>query len=169
MNDNPKLKKNGGKGTGVGNFLRGIKGIVLPSVLKAVGLGDIAGAMGIISNDPNNAGLTKDESIEFFKLAEMEFKDRANARDNNTKVATSQNATTFSKNYVYILATVIILFVMIVTIMLFFIDIPEGNKSTIYMILGIVIGGFSAVIAYFFGTTKSSSEKNTTIQDALRK
>ncbi len=55
MSKNPNLIKNGGKGTTVGNFLRSIKGKVLPSVLDAVGAGDIARAIGIISNDPKNA------------------------------------------------------------------------------------------------------------------
>ena len=50
MSKNPNLIKNGGKGTTVGNFLRSIKGKVLPSVLDAIGAGDIARASGVNLN-----------------------------------------------------------------------------------------------------------------------
>ena len=63
---NPKLKKNGGKGTAVGNFLRSINfgkaGEVVTSVLK----GDISGAIDIISN-------SKELSEEQVKMALKEL------------------------------------------------------------------------------------------------
>jgi hypothetical protein len=81
MAENPKLKKNGGKGTNVGNFLRGLTSKVLPTVIEAVGLGDIGKALGIINSSPDNAGLSAKEVDEFLKYYEMDLKDMASARD----------------------------------------------------------------------------------------
>ena len=61
MSNNPKLKKNGGPGTNAGNFLRGLVSTgkkLAPALLNAVGVGDMAKAIGIISDDPDNAGLS---------------------------------------------------------------------------------------------------------------
>ena len=66
MSNNPKLKKNGGKGTAVGNFLRSINfgkaGEVVTSVLK----GDIGKAIELISS-------SKELSEEQVKMALREL------------------------------------------------------------------------------------------------
>ena len=50
MSNNPKLKKNGGKGTAVGNFLRGINFSKVTDVVTSVLSGDISSAIQTISN-----------------------------------------------------------------------------------------------------------------------
>ncbi len=50
MSDNPKLRKNGGKGTTVGNFLRSINFGKVSEVVTSVLSGDIKGAIQTISN-----------------------------------------------------------------------------------------------------------------------
>ena len=63
---NPKLKKNGGKGTAVGNFLRSINFGKVTDVVTNVLKGDISGAIDIISN-------SKELSEEQVKMALKEL------------------------------------------------------------------------------------------------
>lgn len=161
MNDNPKLKKNGGPGTRVGNFLRSLKNNVLPEVLQAVGVGDLAKAVGIISNDPNNAGLTNEEAQRVFELIQLDYQDLADARDLQ-KDALSQDDV-FSKRFIYYLAIGVVAFVFILIGGLFFVEIPQDNKTIIDMVIGIVIGGFTSIMAFFFGSSKGSKDKGDQI------
>ena len=50
MSDNPKLRKNGGEGTAVGNFLRSINFSKVSEVVTSVLKGDISSAIDVISN-----------------------------------------------------------------------------------------------------------------------
>ena len=68
MSNNPKLRKNGGKGTRVGNFLRSINFKKAAEVVGNVLSGDIKGAIDTISNSED---LSK-EQIEM-ALKELEY------------------------------------------------------------------------------------------------
>jgi hypothetical protein len=157
MSKNPKLRKNGGPGTKVGNFLRGLKNKVLPSVLDAVGVGDMAKAIGIVSNDPGNAGMTQAEADQFFRLIEIDMKDLADARAMQ-KAALNQDDI-FSKRFIYYLSIGVVGFVFIMIVALFFVMIPPENKTIIDMVVGIVIGGYTSVMAFFYGSSKGSKDK----------
>ena len=66
MSNNPKLKKNGGNGTAVGNFLRSINFGKVSEVVSSVLKGDISGAIDVISN-------SKELSEEQIKMALKEL------------------------------------------------------------------------------------------------
>lgn len=66
MSNNPKLRKNGGKGTAVGNFLRSINFSKVSEVVTSVLKGDIGGAIDVISN-------SKELSAEQIKMALKEL------------------------------------------------------------------------------------------------
>jgi hypothetical protein len=66
MSNNPKLRKNGGEGTAVGNFLRSINFSKVSEVVTSVLKGDIGGAIDIISN-------SKELSEEQVKMALKEL------------------------------------------------------------------------------------------------
>ena len=166
MSNNPKLKKNGGKGTKVGNFLRSIKSKVLPSVLDAVGVGDMARAIGLVSNDPNNAGMSKEEAERFFKLIELDMQDLADAREMQKEALKQDDL--FSKRFVYYLSIGVIVFVFLMTIALFFVKIPAENKTIVDMVIGIVIGGYGSVLTFFFGSSKGSKDKAEKINELTK-
>lgn len=63
---NPKLKKNGGEGTAVGNFLRSINFGKVTEVVSSVLKGDISSAIDVISN-------SKELSEEQVKMALKEL------------------------------------------------------------------------------------------------
>jgi hypothetical protein len=66
MNNNPKLKKNGGSGTKVGNFLRGLNFSKVTEVVTSVLSGDFKSAIQTISN-------SKELSEEQVKMALKEL------------------------------------------------------------------------------------------------
>ena len=90
MSDNPKFKKDpvkynkrGEERTGVGKFLAGLKKTgrnIAEPLLDAVGAGDMARAIGIISEDPKKAGLTNDEVRDLMEYYKLDMQDRQNAR-----------------------------------------------------------------------------------------
>ena len=68
MSNNPKLRKNGGEGTAVGNFLRSINFSKVTDVVSSVLKGDISSAIDVISN---SSELT--ESQVQMALKELEY------------------------------------------------------------------------------------------------
>ena len=90
MSDNPKFKKDpvkynkrGEERNGVGKFLAGLKKTgrnIAEPLLDAVGAGDMARAIGIISEDPKKAGLTNDEVRDLMEYYKLDMQDRQNAR-----------------------------------------------------------------------------------------
>ena len=167
MSDNPKLRKNGGAGTDIGNFIRGVKKKVLPSVLNAVGVGNFAEAIGIISNDSNNAGLSREEADQFFKLVELEYKDVANARhtykETDHKVADFVAKKVINYNLWVVLAAILVEVLAVVYI---------DDKVLIAIISGAVGGLVTAllqerqqIINFFFGSSMGSKNKQVLLKN----
>ena len=63
MIDNPKLRKNGGPGTAVGNFLRKINFKGAANVVSSVLSGDIKGAMNVITGSSDLSENEKEMAI----------------------------------------------------------------------------------------------------------
>ena len=164
MKDNTKKKsyKEIHGVTRVGSFLSKIKGVVLPTVLDAVGLGDIAGALGIINKSHSNAGLTNEEVDEFIRLYELDLKDLAGARD-MYKSTDHEVADFVAKRVInYNLWVVLVSIVLEVTSVIYIED-----KVLIAIISG-AVGSFATsllqerqqVIGFFFGASRVSNQEN---------
>ena len=102
--------------------------------------------------------------IDFDKL-KLEFDNTNSARDMQ-KVALQQDDI-FSKRYVYYLATfwsiVAIGYIFLIT----FLTIPEANVRFADTTLGFLLGTIVAtIINYFFGSSKSSSDKNQLLKES---
>ena len=101
--------------------------------------------------------------IDFEKL-KLEYQNTNDARDMQ-KVALQQDDT-FSKRYVYYLATfwsfVAVGYIFLIT----FLTIPEANVRFADTTLGFLLGTIVAtIINYFFGSSKSSSDKNQLLKE----
>lgn len=106
-----------------------------------------------------------DQAMELERLA---YGDTANARDMQ-KVALAQDDL-FSKRFVYYFASfwsvAAVLYIGLIT----FGTIPEQNIRFADTCLGFVLGTLVAsIIQYFFGSTKGSDNKNTTIAELAKK
>lgn len=82
--------------------------------------------------------------------------DRSSARTREVEVV---KATGKSDLNLYILAWIIVLGFFILCGTLIFVAIPESSNSVVFMLFGILGSGFTGVIGYFFGSSKSSSDK----------
>ena len=102
--------------------------------------------------------------IDFEKL-KLEYDNTNSARDMQ-KVALQQDDI-FSKRYVYYLATfwsiVAVGYIFLIT----FLTIPEANVRFADTTLGFLLGTIVAtIINYFFGSSKSSSDKNQLLKES---
>lgn len=146
--------------TKVGDFLRKIgKSDILEKAVGIVGnvaSGNYLGAIKtLVSQDPD---ITPEDRAFIDKQIDLEYADRADARA--LQVAALQQDDLFSKRFIYYLAIAVFLFSATVVIMLFFMDIPEGNKDVINFILGIIVGtGLTGIFQYFFGSSQGSKDK----------
>ena len=80
---NPKLIKNGGAGTRVGNWLRDIgRSDILDKAINMVGdvaTGDFLGAVKTLIKKDD--GISVEQEKEAYKLIELDYQDRAGARE----------------------------------------------------------------------------------------
>lgn len=62
--------------------------------------------------------------------------------------------------YMYLLGAIVIVLSFFMGYLLATNGIPEGNKDVVMVSVGVILGWGSAVISYFFGSSKSSADKN---------
>ncbi len=55
-------------------------------------------------------------------------------------------------------------FIAAIIYLLFYVQMPDGSKEVLFMMLGIVIKEWGGSMQYWFGTTRSSAEKNSIIK-----
>ena len=113
--------------------------------------------------------------IDFEKLKEdnraKEFvtiqdnQNTSNARENNTKIQETQNATWLAKNTPYILDFLAVFAVLLLGIGLLFIEIPKDNLQIVNIMFGSLLGIMGAVYNYYRGSSKGSTDK----QDFINK
>jgi len=57
---------------------------------------------------------------------------------------------------------------MMIVGLLFFVQIPKDNVSTLNIVAGIILGWGSAVVAFYFGDSKKSAQQQDTINTLAR-
>lgn len=107
-----------------------------------------------------------DYTIKMEELAQsaekMFLEDKQNARDMQ-KAALMQNDL-FSKRFVYYLSIGLIVSAIAFDFSLFWVTFPEENRDMLNMAMGTFNSlGFASVVSFFLGSSKSSSDKNSTI------
>lgn len=60
----------------------------------------------------------------------------------------------------YVLGTVVVITFIILLWFLFKKEIPQTNMNLLSLIIGALIGSFTTVVQYFFGSSKGSAEKS---------
>ena len=162
--------------TGVGSILKKVApsaidlvGDVVPGgkLLKTIFNTEIEQS-NLSAVEKEEARLDFEKALKEYELREREMilHDRANARDMQ-KAALAQDDL-FSKRFVYYLAGFIFIAFFALMIMLFFIEIPDGNNEIVYMSFGIFVGVVTTVAAFYFGSADGSKKKEAGIMDALK-
>lgn len=107
-----------------------------------------------------------DYTVKMEELAQsaekMFLEDKQSARDMQ-KAALMQNDL-FSKRFVYYLSIGLIVSTIAFDFSLFWVTFPEDNRDMLNMAMGTFNSlGFASVVSFFLGSSKSSAEKNATI------
>ena len=67
------------------------------------------------------------------------------------------------ERFMYWLGGLIALAILAVVGLLIFFPVPEQNKETLIQVIGVLSGSFVTIVGYFFGSSKSSADKNAII------
>lgn len=94
--------------------------------------------------------LTHKAQLQEIKLQTLqaELGDKANAR--------LANKHSLMPAYLSVGLTALI---VLIVALLFWIDVPEGSREVLFMLLGVVIKEWGSAMQYWFGTTRSSQDK----------
>jgi hypothetical protein len=152
--------------TKVGQFIKS----KAPDVLDAIG--DSFPPVKIIKsllqgkiNDPAELEQFEDALRQY----ELDLKDLDSARQREVAITTSDVVPLINK----IISPIIAILVILLTyILLYIIIFNRGNnleKDVLYYVLGSLIVNIGQIIAYHFGSSRGSANKDSTIRDILKK
>lgn len=71
--------------------------------------------------------------------------------------------------YMYVLATIVVVGFFVLCGILMKYSLPEGSSEVVFMLFGTLSTGFGTILAYFFGSSKSSSDKTKLMSDGAVK
>lgn len=156
---------------------------LLVSAVKAKGKEFVEGKLGISIEDATKTeeGIFKLKQLELayeeflieasIKKAEIDLKDKAldidntkSARDMNTKIQETANASKIAKEAAYYLDFIIVCATFILTYFAFFKEIPTSNKELTYMALGSLLTMCGTILNFHRGTSRSSANKDDVIK-----
>jgi hypothetical protein len=152
--------------------------------LIATGVKAIAGAFGLseseVTPEKLNELMAQDKDFALkIKQAEQEFKievmqneterlklelaDVQSARNMNIETT---KATGKRDINLYMLAWVIVIGFFCLVGLLIFKELPKDSNGVIYMLFGALASGFTGIMGYFFGSSKSSADKTELLAKA---
>jgi hypothetical protein len=96
--------------------------------------------------------------------ARLELADRADARAREIEIT----RTTGRRDYqLYVLAWLVVLGFGGLCAILMRWPVPEGSSQVVYMLFGSLASGFTLVLQYFFGSSRSSQDKTQLLSQRL--
>jgi len=129
----------------------------------------------LVMGDNPEAELTPEEKQEFMQLYQLELteldlilKDVQSARDREVRINESEKSSWLAKNIVPIIAYTYILFSMALNILVLVGKIKTGDNITFQIVTG-VTNITMLIIGYYFGSSRTSSEKDGTIKKLMGK
>lgn len=143
MSDNPKLRKNGGEGTKVGNFLRSINFGKAAEVVGNLSMGNIQGAIDAISNKENE--LTPEQREFALTIMKLDIEEMKGVSKRWTADMSSDSW--LSKN----VRPLTLIFLTLATMILIYLDFFYGDtidvpSEWIELLKSLLLGVY---IAYF--------------------
>jgi hypothetical protein len=159
------------KDTKFAAFLQKAKAIVpdVAGVALEVATGDIPGAIDkvgdMLRKNKGNSPEAKALTVEFDRyrmewireMAEIELRDRESAREREVAMAQSGRPDVMF----WATGAAVIAAFLVCVYSVIFLQIPEANKELFSHLMGMIEGAFiGGMVMYYFGSSKSSSEKN---------
>ena len=120
-----------------------------------------------LENEIEKARLSYDIEMKGLGISQEKayLEDTASARDNQSRVQESANATWLAKNAHSLLAIVILAATFSLYTMLILGDIEKEQENIVIYILGALTTISTQVVAYYFGSSKGSKEKQEIITE----
>lgn len=158
-----------------GTVVGGLAGGAISLIAQAFGIEDVENPDKIyeaIRADPEAAIKLREielsNKVELQRLAlqldQAYLQDTQNARQRQIEV----EKTTGKKDInLYVLAWIVITGFFALTCTLTFVKLPNDSTGVIFLLFGALVAGFTQVINYFFGSSKSSGDKTRLL--ALKK
>ena len=132
-------------------------GAAVSAIANRLGVSDSVEAVAkAIAGDPAAAAKLQELELEYAKL---DMANTANARDMNSKIQESANASWVAKNAAYILDFAIVSATIIMTWIVFFKGVPVENKEIAYMAIGSLITMCGTVLNFHRGSSAGSKSK----------
>ena len=157
-------------GTAIAGPAGGAVGGIISLITSAFGIKDEDPDPGklleAITTDPDAAvklrQIEADTKIELQKIVlehdRMALADRADARTREVRIVQA----TGKKDYnLYFLAWSVIVGFFALCGILMNVPLPSGSSEVVFMLFGALATGFGTVLQYFFGSSKSSTDKTS--------
>ena len=96
--------------------------------------------------------LEHDKEIKLAELTQAQLQTEADDKKN----ARSEHKLSLMPAMLSLLLTC---FIAGIVFLLFYVEMPEGSKEVLFMLLGIVVKEWGGAMQYWFGTTRGSEEK----------
>lgn len=136
-------------------------GAAISAIASKFGVADSVEAVAkAISGDPEAAQKLQELELEYAKL---DMANTADARNMNSKIQESENASWVAKNAAYILDFGIVSATIIMTWIVFFKGVPAENKEIAYMAIGSLITMCGTVLNFHRGSSAGSKSKTEEI------
>lgn len=97
--------------------------------------------------------LEQEKTLQILEVAKEEFQIEADDRKN----ARMEHKVSFMPELLSMMLTI---FIVAIVYLLFYVEMPDGSKEVLYMILGIILKEWGSSMQFWFGTTRSSESKN---------
>lgn len=96
---------------------------------------------------------------------EQENKDRASARDRETKIATDDKAPLINKIVTPVLALGVVFLAFALFGVLLFIEVKPEAKDILIYVLGVLSAAVTQILSYYFGSSQGSKDKSELLKD----
>ena len=154
-------------GTVIGGPVGTLAGGAISLIASAFGVEDVENPTTIyeaIKADPDAIIKLKEIELnnktELSKLALQSDQSYLADTQDARKAQTDREAATGKKDInLYVLAWTIVVGFFTMTCILTFVDLPDDSTGVVFLLFGALVAGFTQVVNYFFGSSKSSSDK----------
>jgi hypothetical protein len=141
-------------------------GAAVSAIASRLGVSDSVEAVAkAIAGDPQAAAKLQEMELEFAKL---DMANTASARDMNSKIQESSNASWVAKNAAYVLDFAIVSATIIMTWIVFFKGVPVENKEIAYMAIGSLITMCGTVLNFHRGSSAGSKSKTEEMMKGIK-
>lgn len=152
--------------TKVGQFLKK----AAPAVLGIVG--DVLPQAKVLTSlFRNQPDISEADKLQFEKLVQeyeqvelaAYMADMSNAREMQKSALAQEDV--FSKRFIYYLAAFVVTLTFVFDLMMFFVHYPEANRDMINQVSGIInSGALIMILSFFYGSSKSSQDKQKILE-----